>query len=55
MGENSAAMDEAVRADAIATTLSAAAQYCLDLAQPSAKAGKDKTPTAHGAALRVAG
>ncbi len=53
MAGNLTVTEESVRADSIATSLSAAAKYCLDLAQPNDRADKDRA--ASSVVLRVAG
>lgn len=54
MAENRALTKDTVRADAVATRLSTAAKYCLDLAQPHAKTGEESVPS-RDMGLRVAG
>ena len=54
MAENSAITKETVQADAIVTSLSAAAKYCLDLAQPRSKTDEDGA-SPRDVSLRVAG
>lgn len=52
--ENPAITKDTVQADAIATSLSTAAKYCLDLAQPRAKTGEESV-LSRDMGLRVAG
>ena len=54
MAENLAVTKDSIKADALATRLSTAAKYCLDLAQPRSETGEDGAPT-HDVVLRVAG
>lgn len=53
MARNLAVTAESIKADTIATSLSAAAKYCLDLAQPYDKTGEGPAPPE--VVLRVAG
>jgi predicted PurR-regulated permease PerM len=55
MAENDAVTKNAGKADAIATSLSAAAQYCLNLAQPAQPKEGDGILPLRDAALRVVG
>ena len=56
MAENGPAVQDAIKADAVVTSLHAAAQYCLNLAQPGAAGDNSDAPTpAREGGLRVAG
>lgn len=55
MADNVAALEDVVKADAMATSLSAAAQYCLNLAQPAAADERDDAAPLREGGLRVAG
>lgn len=54
MAENLAITKDSIKADALATRLSTAAKYCLDLAQPRGETGEDGAPV-RDVVLRVAG
>jgi predicted PurR-regulated permease PerM len=55
MAESIAITKDTVQADALATSLSAAAQYCLDLAQPAQPDGGEGGLPSRDAGLRIAG